>query len=419
MVELSIDRSRLLDRIEELSTIGRDDSGRDGSRGGVTRLGWTKELVRAVERVRTWAADAGCAARVDGAGNLIMELPGRCPGLPPLVTGSHLDSVVSAGALDGAYGVVAGAEVLAALHDAGTGFRHPLRVVAYANEEGVVAPAFTGSRAIAGEFDDDELEWQGPDGLRLAARLANAGCDLAGPQAARWTAPVAASVELHIEQGPVLDSAGVPVGVVTAITGQRRGVITVTGEANHAGTTPMATRHDALVAAAGVVLAVRGLALDGPAEVATVGRLSVSPGVPNVVPGRVDLSYDLRAADDGRITAAMARLHEEIGPIESATGTTIEIEDLVTTPAASTSADLRKTIIATATALGMSHREMVSGAGHDSTYMARLGPMAMIFVPSKGGVSHNAAEATDPGLLAGGAALLLATLQRLDTELDA
>lgn len=408
-----LDRDRLLRRLGQLSAVGGDAG------GGVTRIAWSPEAVRAVNLVSRWAAQAGARVNLDGAGNLIAETPGTGPGLPPLVTGSHLDSVVRAGPLDGAYGVVAGVEILAALAAAGTALRHPLRVLAYANEEGIVSPAFTGSRAITGELYEDELSWEGPDGLDLAARLASAGCDPAGPGAAAWEGPVAASVELHIEQGPVLDSAAVPIGVVTAIIGQRRGQITVTGVANHAGTTPMSMRHDALAAAAEVVLAVRRLATDGPAEVATVGRLTVSPGVANVIPGEVTLSYDVRAADDGLIEAAVSRLRSDVAPVAASTGTGIEVKDLAATPAAATDPALREVVAGVAARLGLEHMAMVSGAGHDSAYMAKLGPMAMIFVPSTGGVSHNPAERTEPGQLADGAEVLLATLLRLDEELDA
>ena len=407
---IAIDGARLLDRLDQLARIGATAD------GGVTRLAWSAEMDRAVELVRRWADQAGASVTIDPVGNLVAELPGTEAARMPLVTGSHLDTVIDGGRLDGTYGVVAGIEVLAALHAAGTRLRHPLRVVAYANEEGLVAPAFTGSRAITGRLDPAELDRTVADGPTLRHRLR---ADK-GPQdtvtAARWAGPVAATVELHIEQGPVLATRGPVIGVVTAITGQQRGTITVTGAANHAGTTPMDLRHDALVAAARAVLAIRALALDGMVEVATAGQLDVWPNAVNVVPGRCQLSFDIRSPDAGRIEAAGRALREELERIAAETQTSITVDALDPTTPTPTDPWLRRLIGRAAADRGLPSMEMVSGAGHDSAHMAALGPMAMIFVPSTGGISHHPSEATDPAHLVAGTEVLLDTLVAADRD---
>jgi hydantoinase/carbamoylase family amidase len=371
-------------------------------------------MAEATAMVREWAEQAGATVHLDGASNLIAEAPGTEPGLAPMVTGSHLDSVIDAGPLDGAYGVVAGIEVLAALAESGVRLRHPLRVVAYANEEGLLAVPFTGSRAIAGTIDPAELDRPGPDGVTLADRLLGFGADDRGALSARWDHPVAAVVELHVEQGPVLDRLGVTIGVVTAITGQQRGWITVAGSANHAGTTPMDMRRDALVAAAEAVLTVRDLALERITEVATVGRLEVAPNVGNVVPGSARLTFDIRSAERSRLDAAVKALETALAAIAEQTGTTITVELQPTTDPAPTDPALRGLITRIAGQRGLTSTEMLSGAGHDSAHLAALGPMAMIFVPSVGGVSHHPAETTTPDDLVAGASVLLDTILALD-----
>lgn len=230
--------------------------------------------------------------------------------------------------------------------------------------------------------------------------------------------PIAATVELHVEQGPVLDQAGIPIGVVTAIVAQRRGVIRVHGQANHAGTTPMHLRSDAMVAAARAVLAIRRLGF-GPASAATVGRLEVRPGVANVIPGEAELSFDVRAADDGRCDAAIEELHRALGTIGTVTNTTIESEVLTATPAVRTDDRLRDLIARTSRDRGLPWVELPSGAGHDCGHLARLGPVAMIFVPSTDGVSHHRSETSPPDALVAGAAVLLDVLVGADEVLDA
>jgi hydantoinase/carbamoylase family amidase len=405
---IEIDGVRLLGRLTRLAAAG------SSADGGVTRLAWSAEMVEAAGLVTSWAEQAGASVHLDGALNLIAEVPGTQAGLPPIVTGSHLDTVIAAGPLDGAYGVVAGIEVLASLKDTGLRLRHPVRVVAYANEEGVVAPPFTGSRAIAGTLDPTELHVLGADGLTLADRLARAGAHEGGPIGARWPGPVAATIELHIEQGPVLDRTGLTIGVVTAIAAQQRGTIVITGSANHAGTTPMDMRSDALVAAAQAVLAVRDLAIDGIADVATAGRIQVSPNVANVVPGDARLSFDIRSGDGGGIRAAVDALTLALEEIEVDTRTTIAVALQALTPAVPTDLRLRGLIGRAAAKRGLRAVEIVSGAGHDCANLSELGPIAMIFVPSVGGVSHHPSESTEAADLIAGASVLLDTLVAAD-----
>jgi beta-ureidopropionase / N-carbamoyl-L-amino-acid hydrolase len=409
-VTAAVNGTRLLDRLQILARSARTEGG-----DGVTRLAWSAADLAGRALVREWLGEAGVTPTTDAAGNLIAEWAGTEPGLAPLVTGSHLDTVGDGGALDGAYGAVAGFEIVAALASAGERLRHPIRAVAWANEEGVVAPPFTGSRVAAAATVDTSAT--GPDGSTLAERLRATGGDPDGLATAAWPA-MAAYLELHIEQGPVLDATGTTIGVVTGITGIRQGTITVTGTANHAGTTPMHQRGDALVAAAPLVSFVQRLATDGPADVATVGSLTIRPGNANVVPGQVTLSYDIRSLEDERNDQAVALLRAELSGIAAATGTEIALSPTSFSAAVPTHPLLRDVVAAAATGLGLATTELASGAGHDAGHIAALGPMGMIFVPSIGGLSHNPAEATSAADLVAGAETLLAALRLADLRID-
>jgi hydantoinase/carbamoylase family amidase len=407
-VSVALNGERLLDRLATMAEVGRTPS------GGVTRLAWSPADVTARNLIARWSShDGGASVRVDPAGNLIAEVPGTEPGLSPLVMGSHLDTVVEGGALDGTYGVVSGVEVLAALRAGTPGLRHPLRLVAFANEEGVTSAPFTGSLAISGGAPIN-LGEVGADGLTLAQRLRGAGGDPEELERARWSQAVAAYFELHIEQGPVLATNGLCIGVVTAITGRRRAQVVITGLANHAGTTPMDLRRDALVAAAHVVLATEAVAREGLTEVATVGTLSVHPGNANVIAGGATLSVDIRSVDNDRRDKALAVLGERVAAIATATGTTITMRPDIGSPAARCDPRLMGLISDAVGAAGLSSIELPSGAGHDAQHMAALCPIGMIFVPSLGGVSHNPGEATEPPDLIRGAEVLLDTLLRAD-----
>jgi hydantoinase/carbamoylase family amidase len=406
VTEAVLDADRLLHRLEALAATA-PSSGPPGATGtGVTRLAWSAEDMVARALVTGWLAEVGVETATDAAGNLTAEWPGTSTGLAPLVSGSHLDTVIEGGALDGAYGVVAAA---------GEHLRHPVRAVAWANEEGVVAPPFTGSRTASGRGVDPTAA--GPGGTTLAEHLRSTGGDPEGLVAAAW-APVAAYLELHIEQGPVLDATTCPIGVVTGIIGNLRGTVTVVGKANHAGTTPMDRRCDALAAAAPIVALVRDLAVDGPADVATVGALEVHPGNVNVVPGRVTLTYDIRSLDDDRSEAALALLRNGLSGIAAASGATVTLSPTFSSAAVPTDPRLRTVVREAASGLGLATADLPSGAGHDAQHVANLGPMGMIFVPSIAGISHNPAEATAPDDLVAGARTLLAALRLADARID-
>ncbi|MDQ2728478.1 MAG: hydantoinase/carbamoylase family amidase [Actinomycetota bacterium] len=405
-----LDGERLLSRLAALAASAPAAGG-----SGVSRLAWSPQDLEARAALRRWVAHPGIVVTTDAVGNVLAEWPGRVTGAAPVVMGSHLDTVATAGALDGAYGTVAAFEIVAALARAGERLRHPVRAVAWANEEGVVAPPFTGSRAVAGKPID--LDAVGADRRTLAERLAAAGDDPDGVRGCAWP-PIAGYLELHIEQGPVLDDQGVAIGVVTAITSDRRGTVSVSGRSNHAGTTPMSLRCDALVAAAPLVATVEQLATRGPASVATVGSLVVGPGNGNVVPDRVILTYDIRSIDDGACDEAVERLRVEAGAVAAARGVTVTVTPTSSSPSVPTSAVLRAAIGEAAAGLSLSTVELPSGAGHDAQHLATLGPIGMVFVPSVGGVSHHPAEATAPEALVAGARTLLAALRLIDQRLD-
>ena len=405
-----LDGERLLRRLDELAAVGADPA------GGVTRLAYSPADVAGRDLVAGWLREAGCDVRVDAAGNLLGRLPGRA-GLPAaLGTGSHLDSVVEAGPLDGAYGVVAAVEVADAISRSG-GLAHDLLVVGFSNEEGARGtPGMAGSLAVVGALTPEHLATPDDEGVPLARRLRDAGGDPGAIGTATWAAgDVEGWIELHVEQGPVLDAADLRIGVVTAITGRVTLDVVVTGVTNHAGTTPMPLRRDAAVAAAQVVLAVRDLAVEGGVRVATTGVVRAEPGVRNVVAGRAVVGVDLRDESDAAVDAAVAALGERAAAIGAATGTEVRLVPGSQVAAVAMNQRLRGCVAEAADALGLTRLDLPSGAGHDTQVVAARTPVAMIFVPSVGGISHAPAERTAPADLVHGARTLLAALRRADT----
>ena len=360
--------------------------------GAITRRFASEAMRRAHEVAGEWLREAGMAVRRDHVGNLRGRFEGT--GETTLLLGSHLDSVRNAGKYDGPLGVTVAIAAVQRLHDAGRRLPFAIEVLAFADEEGLrFGSTYLGSRAVAGTFDPADLELTDADGITMRDAIRAFGGDPERIDHDTWSGgALLGYCEVHIEQGPVLEARDLPVGVVSAIAGQARHRITFTGEAAHAGTTPMDKRRDALAAAAIFVQAVEGYAGSSEGLVATVGQLTVKPGAANVVPGEVTLSLDVRhAGDTERVAASRALLdiaaqiakHRKIGV------STAEISENATVPC---SPRLISTLSLAVQDLGRPVTELASGAGHDAVAMSALTEVGMLFVRCKGGVSHNPAE---------------------------
>ena len=355
----------------------------------------TPEHARTNALVGNWMREAGMAVHTDAIGNVIGRYEGTAPGLPALLLGSHLDTVVDAGRYDGMLGVVSAIACVADLSAAGTRLPFAIEIVGFADEEGTrFGATLLGSRALAGTFDLSVLSRTDPDGITLADAMVRFGLDPAEiATAARRREEFLGYVELHIEQGPVLEAEGLAVGCVTAISGATRLAVEIKGMAGHAGTVPMASRHDALAAAAECMLLIERRAAAEPELVGTVGRIEAGPGAVNVVPGLARFTVDLRAPADERRVAALADLLTGFDAIARRRGVTLtatKTHDAASTPCAPWLADQIRDAIE-AEALGL--RSLPSGAGHDGMAIGAIADIAMIFVRCKGGISHNPAEA--------------------------
>lgn len=406
---LRVDGQRLLARLRDLGRIGAAPG------GGVSRLAFSEADVAARAWLRDEAEGHGLEARTDTAGNLVVRRRGDPTDVPVVMTGSHLDTVVRGGTLDGAYGVVAGLEVLETLQEHAVELPCPPVLVAFANEEGAsFRLPMWGSRAIAGATAGLPLDAGGVDGRDLRQALAAVGGDLARLGECRWPAgSIAAFVELHVEQGPVLEDAAVDIGLVEAIVGRRVLEIELRGQARHSGTTPMVARHDALAAAAEVVHAVERLATGGPCLAATVGRLEVCPNMVNVVPDRARLCADLRAPDDGLLDVADERLRADLAAVAARRGVEVEVVAADRIPPAPMDPGVQAVLREVTATLGRSWIALASGAGHDAQFMATVAPTGMVFVPSHRGISHAPEEHTDAVDLVQGADVLLHALVSL------
>jgi N-carbamoyl-L-amino-acid hydrolase len=393
--------------LEKLGAIGKTAA------GGVDRVAFSGADIEGRRYFMGLMKEAGLAVRVDAAGNIIGRREGSVAGLPPIVVGSHLDSVPNGGKYDGALGAAAGLECAAVLEDSGLVLRHPLEVVVFANEEG----GLIGSKAMVGGLEAKALDAVSQSGLTMREGIAALGGapDRLG-KAVRAKGDVAAYLEIHIEQGGILEGLGVPIGVVEGIVGIARWDITVEGFANHAGTTPMKERRDALLAAADLILAVNRAVTSVPGrQVGTVGRIKAEPGAVNVIPGRVEMSLEIRDLDAAKILALFEKIRGEAAGIAARTGTKVAFaatEDR-TLPAL-TDERLRKAIEEAAAELGLASNRMPSGAGHDAQSIARIAPIGMIFIPSAGGVSHSPLEFSKPEDVARGASVLLKALFKAD-----
>ena len=406
-VDLAADPARVEQRIRKLGAFGANPE------GGVSRVAFSEADVAGREYVISLMKQAGLAVRMDAAGNILGRREGLDPKLPVILFGSHVDSVPHGGNYDGDVGVIGAIECLQLLQDAGVTTRHPLEVVVFADEEG----SLVGSRAMIGALTPPAFAVVSHSGktVREGIRALGGDPDRIG-EARRRPAELTAFLELHIEQGGVLDAAGLDIGVVDGIVGINWWDVTVEGFANHAGTTPMDRRQDALVAAAQLVLAVNRVVTSVPGrQVGTVGRIAASPGAPNVIPGRVDMSLELRDLSAQKIESLFAAIQAEAKAIETRTGTRIGFAAVdATALPAPTDERLRRLIARSAEELGLRHQLMPSGAGHDAQDLARITPTGMIFVPSVGGISHSPKEYTPPQQIANGVNVLLRTILKID-----
>lgn len=403
--------SRLLDRLDALAGVS-DEPGR------LTRLAYGPAWLHATGLVRGWMGEAGLATRLDAVGNLVGRLEGARPGAPAVLLGSHLDTVIDAGRFDGVLGVLLGLAAVEAVREAGHVPPFALEVGAFADEEGVRFPcALTGSRAMAGTLDPAVLEGRDRDGVSLAEALRGCGLDPAGIAAcARRREEVLAYLEAHIEQGPVLDREGLPLGLVTAIAGAVRLRVEIRGEAGHAGTVPMALRRDALCAAAEAILGVERLARGGEGLVATVGRIEAAPGAVNTIPGRVVFTVDLRSAEDEARARAEESLRALVGETARRRGLAARVETTHAAPAVACDARLVGTLGRACARHGIPERRLVSGAGHDAMAMAALAPTAMLFLRCRDGISHDPGEAARPEDVAAALEVLVTTIDLLAEE---
>ena len=406
MKDPRVDRGRLGQEMATLAELGATPA------GAVTRIAYSEADRQARDWLDAQFTDLGMSVRRDQAGNSIALLPGRDPGLKAIALGSHTDTVPEGGRYDGSLGLIAALSCVRSLRGAGLQLRHPLAVINFEAEEATMAGATFGSRAFVGELDPAIIERRAWDGRTVRSHLEAAGLEpRAVPEAARGRESLTAFLELHIEQGPVLDAAGVPIGIVEGIVGIRRYAVDFPGIANHAGTTPMADRDDALVRAAPFVVAVRDAAVTH-GIVGTVGTLQVSPGSPNVIPGGVTIDVELRSADDGMLTAAEQDLRR------SANAVAAELRPLSAKAPERFSRHILERLGNVCEQAGLSHRRLWSGAGHDAGLLASITDAAMIFVPSKGGVSHSVEELTEQEDCVNGARILLEALVDLDSSLS-
>ncbi|WP_445381820.1 Zn-dependent hydrolase [Robiginitalea sp. IMCC43444] len=408
---IKTDSVRLAATMKQLSTFGKTDLGQPN------RVAFSDGDLKAREYVIEIMRSAGLQTRVDAAGNIIGRRNGTKSNLKPIAFGSHIDMVPLGGNYDGCVGSMAAIEVIRTLNDRDIRTSHPLEVIIFSNEEGGVM----GSRAMVGALGKNALSVVNSTGYSMGEGIQRLGGDTTQlASARREKGSLAAFVELHIEQGGILDTRKLDIGIVEGIVGLNWWDVHFKGMANHAGTTPLDLRKDALLAAARFIEAVNeeARALSGQ-QVATVGRIKAFPGVPNVIPGEVVLSLEIRDLSTEVIEQLFGKIKARADGIAEQSGVAIEFKALDTTgKPALTSEAIQKAIESVADNLGLSHLYMRSGAGHDAQDIALIAPVGMIFVPSKGGISHSPDEFTSVEDMANGANVLLNTILKLDKQLN-
>lgn len=396
-----INRDRLWQSLMDLAKLGATP------KGGVCRLALTDLDRKARDLFVQWCEEAGCTVSVDGIGNIFARRPGRNPDLPPVMTGSHIDTQPTGGKFDGCFGVLAGVEVLRTLNDLKLETEAPLEVVVWTNEEGSrFPPCMMGSGVFAEKFSlADTLAKVDVDGISVGDALNAIG--YAGTRAESGH-KVGAYFEAHIEQGPILEDEKKTIGVVLGALGQKWFDLKLRGVEAHAGPTPMHLRKDALVGAAAVVAAVNAAALEHqPHACGTVGCLQAYPGSRNVIPGEVRMTLDFRHLEPARLDSMIAQVRKVIDATCDKHGLSFELEPTADFPPLYFDQGCVDAVRDAANGLGLSHMDIVSGAGHDAIFVAELGPAGMIFVPCEGGISHNEIENAAPDDLAAGCAVLL------------
>lgn len=407
-----IDADRLWSRLSELAEIGKSEG------GGVTRLSFTEEERAAKDLVASYMREAGLAMREDVAGNLFGRREGRVGDAPVVLTGSHVDSVRNGGDFDGPLGVLGAVEALQTMDERGVETERPVEVVAFTDEEGArFSFGMVGSRATAGTLTPEHLTNEDENGVSIAEAMRASGLDPGRiDEAARAPGSVYAYVELHIEQGRILEAEDLPVGVVTGIAGPAWLRFTLAGEAAHAGTTPMNLRRDALAAAAAMIGRIEREAARTGTSVGTVGQLELSPGGINIVPGQVSFSLDLRDIDEDVRNDVEARIMHEAALLCEKRGVELETKTIQRLSPAPCSALVRDAAWEACETLGFEPFGLASGAGHDGMHLTELCPIGMIFVRSRGGMSHNPAEYSLKEDCAAGAEVLYRTLLKLAGE---
>lgn len=403
---IRVNGKRIIDHILALAEFGKNPQ------GGASRVAYSEADKLGREYVLTLLRDAKLEVKIDAAGNLIGRRAGSVANLKPLLIGSHVDTVPEGGNYDGVVGSMGAIEVAQTLAENNVTLRHPLEVVIFQNEEG----GLIGSRAMDGELTEKELDLVSRSGKTIREGINFIGGDVAKlAEIRRQKGDIAAYLELHIEQGGILDTEKINIGVVEGIVGINWWDVTIEGFANHAGTTAMNNRQDALLAAAKFIEAVNRIVTSVPGrQVGTVGRINALPGAPNVIPGKVVLSLELRDLDAAKINMLFEKMQTEAQKIAGDSKTKFDFKEINVNIPAPTDPQIRSTINDAARELGLTTKLMPSGAGHDAQDMARLGPVGMIFVPSVGGISHSPREFSRPEDIANGANVLLHTLLKLD-----
>ncbi len=410
-MEAIVNLERLQGHLRELSAIGRDESD-----GGLYRMAFTEAEMEGKRWLLERMREAGLEARLDGAGNVIGRWQGADPTLPVVLVGSHIDTVPCAGTLDGALGVLSGLEAMRALRDEGFIPERGIELIAFSDEEGRFGGLF-GSQAFAGMVTPETLDTAADlDGVKLADAMKACGMDpWEALEARRDPATVAAYLELHIEQGPVLDAAGESLGVVDAITGLFKWAVTMKGEANHAGTTPMQMRRDAFMGVADFAHEVPRIIdeVGGEHSRATVGKIGLYPGSPNTVPGAAIFSLDVRDTDEAVMDELALAFRRALSAIARRRGLMFEFQEESRVAPVRCDDRLTRLLAEGAESLGFAHRRMPSGAAHDAQIVASVAPVAMVFVASRSGRSHSPAEWSSWDDIHAGARLLRHALEKL------